>query len=254
MIENYSDNKLLLEVKKIRSKERHYTHLVLKHMAEIWKRRVYADLGYHTFLKYLVSELGYSEAEGYLRISAMKLMVTTPMVEKKVESGELNLTQAATAGKLFNQFEKENKRQLDNKKKVEILNLVVGKSTGDGEKIIRNELNIKRKFNKKIILSERVEKKFDRVKKLYQNVDDHELIEILLDEKLNGEKYARPKIVHTKNRASKVQRYITAKTKREVFERSKGVCEHSKCSARTCLEFEHLRPIALGDRLILKIL
>ena len=71
--------------KKLVSQERKYTALILKNLVEIEKKKLYCDLGYPSLYKYLIKELKYSEGESNIRINAVRLMVRSKKVEKKIQ-------------------------------------------------------------------------------------------------------------------------------------------------------------------------
>lgn len=89
-----SDKKLLLKVKDLRSKEQRVQSLMLEHLQEVHKRRLYADLGYSSLFKYMVRELNYSEGAAGQRLGALRLVMKSPDARKLIESGELSLTVA----------------------------------------------------------------------------------------------------------------------------------------------------------------
>ena len=106
-----TDSQLLSQTKNLVQKERQINVLVLQHLQEIEKRKLYLKRGFSSLFEYTVKELGYSESSAYRRIKAMKLCKELPETKLKMAKGELNL---CTASKLQTVFEKQEK-QIKNK-------------------------------------------------------------------------------------------------------------------------------------------
>ena len=105
------NDQLLLQTKNLVQKERQINVLVLQHLQEIEKRKLYLKRSFSSLFEYAVKELGYSESSAYRRIKAMKLCKELPETKQKMEKGELNLY---TVSKLQTVFEKQEK-QIKNK-------------------------------------------------------------------------------------------------------------------------------------------
>ena len=83
-IRTLKDQELLKQTQKLVSQERILTAEILNHLAEIQRRRLFADLGYSSLFAYCVSELKYSHAQAQRRIEAMRLLVEIPEVKEKI--------------------------------------------------------------------------------------------------------------------------------------------------------------------------
>jgi len=96
------NNETLLErTKALAAKEREITLEVLHHLREIFRRRLYATMGFSSLHDYGKRELGYSDGACQRRISAMMLLEEFPELETRIKKGDLNLSNAAQAQKLF---------------------------------------------------------------------------------------------------------------------------------------------------------
>lgn len=104
-------------------------------MLEIYHRRLYAFRGFQSFFDFVTRELGYSDAAASRRIAAMKLLEDIPEIEEKIKKGDLNLSNAAQAQRLFQAEEKLN-HLFSLEKKKEILETLTQKSTRDAEKTL----------------------------------------------------------------------------------------------------------------------
>src|SRR5471032_2901649 len=86
-LKTLKDHELLISTKALVQKERAVTTEVLRHLAEIERRKLYCDLKYGSLFDYAVKELRYSEAAAGRRIQAMRLVREIPEVESKITSG-----------------------------------------------------------------------------------------------------------------------------------------------------------------------
>src|SRR5436305_783338 len=113
------DNETLLQKTKFLAvEERKITISVLHHLREIYRRRLYAK-SYSSLFEFVTRELGYSDAAAQRRIAAMRLLTEIPEIEEKIESGDLTLSNAAQAQKLFQTEAKLNQPfSLEEKKEI----------------------------------------------------------------------------------------------------------------------------------------
>ena len=105
-LKHLTDKTLLNDLKMLVANERIFLTKILHHLWEVESRKLYSDLGYPTLFEYAKRELGYSEAAAGRRIQAARLIKQNPQVEKKIESGEISLSNAASAQRAFNQINK----------------------------------------------------------------------------------------------------------------------------------------------------
>lgn len=68
---------------------------LLDHLAEVDRRRLYAEWAYSSLFEYVHKALGYSEAQSSERVSAMRLLRKVPEVKVALEKGTLTLTSTA---------------------------------------------------------------------------------------------------------------------------------------------------------------
>jgi hypothetical protein len=170
-------------------------------------------LGYSSLHAYLEKELGYSSAESALRVANVKLMKIAPTVEKEIKAGHINLTQGGSLFQAISKSEVENKKD----KVEEALILIKGKSTRESEKIIHEVFETKSKLQEKMVLSDRLKEKLERLKKIYGEKSFEELIEIIVDEKLMDEKIKTEKEIKSiKSVERPTSRYIPISLKRAI--------------------------------------
>ena len=98
-LKQISDETLLNETQKLVHQEREILSLVLHHLREIEKRRLYSKQG--SLFEYATKVLKYSEDPAYRRIQAMHLVKEIPQIEEKLEEGTLTLTHLGMAPSLY---------------------------------------------------------------------------------------------------------------------------------------------------------
>ena len=137
--EGLSDRDLLSRMRQLVQRERELLTEILHHLKEVEKRKLYSDLGYKSLFDYAVRELGYSDGQAGRRIAAMKLLRELPQqeaqeLEKKIESGALNLTHLCQAQSFFNEVKKSAPtKTLDVGEKLEVLKSLEHKSSRQGQ-------------------------------------------------------------------------------------------------------------------------
>jgi hypothetical protein len=104
--------------------ERKATHLVLLHILEIEKRKLYLDLGYGSIFAYLTQQWKYSEASAYTRISSARLLRQIPSVTSDIAAGSINLTQLCSLQKCLKEKQNTQRPQIGEEEKVFTLNVI----------------------------------------------------------------------------------------------------------------------------------
>ncbi len=226
MFEKLSNYVLHSETMKAAKSEKMATVLLLDHLHEINRRKLFVDFGHSTLQKYVMKELGYSEGESWIRIQAMRLIEKAPEAKLLIETGELPITNAAIINQQANNEGVSHTQKLKES---------LGKSSRD----LKEEA--KPQMEKKIVLNERL---LNKMKKLGWDQTELEIIEALLDEKLKQVETSKPE--RSSADESKVSRYIPLQTKREVLKRSGHKCEFKGCNERRNLQYDHIQPFALG--------
>jgi hypothetical protein len=251
MLKKYSDKQLLERTKILVARERQILSLLLDHLQEVYRRRLYADLGYSSLYGYLVNELKYSEGAAWRRVSALKLINKVPEVKKSICSGEINLTVASEVQKLT-----QTKLPIDTKK---TLSLVKNKKTSEAKKILlglTDTSNIAEAERVNRITSEHLRfhititddtlKKIKLVKDYYRCETERAInlgIDSLLAKRDRKIKKIKPQEVQVDLRST---RYVPAAIKRQVYLRANSCCEYRGCSETRNLEIDHIKPYSQG--------
>src|SRR3954471_12460589 len=122
-----SDQPLLEATRAAAKDERRATKVVLYHLLEVEKRRLFSPQ-YESLHQYVIKELKFSGPSAQRRIDAMQVLKSVPEVDEKIETGSLNLTTLSQAQSFFRQEAKFDKRLAPEAKR-EVLHFLEDKST-----------------------------------------------------------------------------------------------------------------------------
>jgi hypothetical protein len=133
----FKDSELISSTQKLVREERSVTMSVLRHLAEIERRKLYCDYRCGSLFEYAVKELKYSEGAASRRIQAVRLLSELPELAPKIESGVLNLSNVSQAQGFFREQKKADPQQpLGREAKKEILQQLEQKSAREGQRIL----------------------------------------------------------------------------------------------------------------------
>lgn len=102
-LKHLSDEGLLESTLNAVQAERDSTAVVLHHLREMDKRRLYSKLKCKNLKDYAVRYLKYSDGEAWMRIAAMQLLKELPEIEEKINDGSLSMTNLAMVKRAFGQ-------------------------------------------------------------------------------------------------------------------------------------------------------
>ncbi len=105
-----SDDRLLERTKELSRVEHHLEVVVIDHLREIQKRRLYLRRGFSSLFDYAVRELGYSDAAAWRRIKAMRLCADVEGVRERLQNGTMTLNAAAQLQNAFDRQERKKER------------------------------------------------------------------------------------------------------------------------------------------------
>jgi hypothetical protein len=239
-LHHLTDETLLTAAQKLVSQERELLTLLLHHLREIERRRLFSTLGFPSLFAYAVKQLGYPEDQAHRRVSAMRLMRELPELEEKISSGELNLTQIGLAKAAFKRGHGETKEDFTREEKLEVLSRLENTTTRQAEKVLQEFSPDEPRPDKirplpaelielRFAASETLREKIEAVKGLlahrFPDLTLGALFEKLCD--LGIEEW------QPKSRMAK-----------KIWEKAGGKCE--LCGSRYALEVDHLQPRAYG--------
>lgn len=270
-MKNLNDFDLISTTKNLVQKEREVTLSVLRHLREIESRRLYAKRGFSSLVKFCIQEFQYSESAAVRRVLAMRLMKDVPEVERKIQKGELNLTNAAKVQSFL-----RNSKKFQNQK-LELVQKIESKSSYDVEKTLRtlDPLAIPKESVRRLdeshescqfVMDEELRKKLERIKDLA----DHslksktlsELFHFMADAALKNleakHKLKKPRVIKHRATAAdkpsvKTLRYIPKDFRQDLFKKQKQCAYVDPVSKRRCdckrgLEIDHIIPMMLGGQ------
>ena len=157
-----SDKVLLEKTKSLASQERELLIQILHHLQEIDRRRLYLDIGYPSLWAYCTKELSYSEGSAQRRIEAMRAIRDLPILETKLEAGDLTLSNIAKAQSVLRRVTarvNKNKQQtvttdknqnLTTDKKIAIFKELENKSQNEADLILATHFPESVKVHEKI--------------------------------------------------------------------------------------------------------
>lgn len=131
-----SNQNLILELRAMILEERKVTLQILHLINEAYSRRLYAEAGYASLFEWLTKALGYSAAAAMRRIESARALREVPEIGKKVETGELNLTNLAKVQTVIRAEEKRTGQRLSLEKKMEAFSLIEQRSSREAEVIL----------------------------------------------------------------------------------------------------------------------
>ena len=109
-----SDDRLLARTKELSGVEHQLEVVVIDHLREIQKRRLYLRRGFSSLFDYAVRELGYSDAAAWRRLKAMRLCADIDGVRERLQDGSMTLNAAAQLQNAFDRQERTRERAARN--------------------------------------------------------------------------------------------------------------------------------------------
>ncbi len=145
-----SNEELEIRLKEFVSKEKFLLHIILDHIKEVDRRKIYLERAYSSLYEYLVKELGYSGSAAMRRQEAARLLIEIPDLGKKIQSGQINLSQIGELSKAIKEKEKSNFKKYNNlesphltsKEKSVLISDIEGKSALETQKILSKALDL----------------------------------------------------------------------------------------------------------------
>src|SRR5437763_1098111 len=92
-ISKLKNTELNEKVKALATEERHLTKVILEHIAEVDRRKLFLGMAYSSLFDYLTKEIGYSAGAAQRRIDAARLLQRIPEVSSQIDNGSINLAQ-----------------------------------------------------------------------------------------------------------------------------------------------------------------
>ena len=176
-LKKMSDNLLLENIKELVKKESKITAEIITHLEEVDRRKLFSELKYKSLFDYSVMELGYSEDQAYRRVNAMRLSRKIPEVKKKIDDGELSLTNVNLLSGFFKELDLQTTEKssviekVSNKSKRECQNILMGIREDKGmasppkKDIVKNESSNTVRLS--VTISKETMKKIEQIKGIF---------------------------------------------------------------------------------------
>lgn len=252
-----SDGDLVARLKGLVRIERKAAALVVAHLIEFDRRKLYAPLGFGSLFAYCVAELGYSEDSACKRILGARAAAKFPAVLARLETGELHLAGLALLSRhltdencvrLLAESSHRSKREIE----AIIANLAPEADLPDSARSIGNG-RIQFRFCGTEHLRNQLERARDILRhkhpsRRFEAVFSEALSMLLSQQDLDHEPRRRPR---NNLRTTNASRFIPKWIKQLVWKRDGGRCafvarDDRRCEERAWLEFDHVVPWALG--------
>jgi hypothetical protein len=107
---------LFQKVKELVATERRISVEILELLYEIEKRKAYAELRYDGLYTYCVKELGFTDAQAYQRIQAMRALKEVPELKTAIQSGALSVSSVSKVQTHLRQERKKGKTSTKDQK------------------------------------------------------------------------------------------------------------------------------------------
>ena len=268
-----SDQDLINELQKIATTESELLGRSLVLLREVEKRNLHLSRGYPSLFVFCQGVLGYSEAQSYARIQAMRLTRAVPLAESKIQEGKLSLSVAALAQTHFRQVERAGKEVKPIEKAAIVLKLE-GSTRRNAEQVLAQHLPVDapRKEKVRAVSSEltRIEfyasaelmEKIGKLRSLlaHRNFEGRldRLFEHIADIALS--RLEKTALIITSDaplllpKQGKITRHVPAKIRRAVWARDKGRCQYrdpvtgKSCSTTHGVQLDHIVEFAKGGR------
>lgn len=276
-----TNEELLQKAQATTKHERTIQAEVIRILAEVERRRLYASLGYRSLFEFCIKELRYSESAAWRRVGAMRLLKDLPGTEEKLISGELNLKTLTSVQTFIKNEEQHQNKPFTVEQKKQILQSVENKSGRETEAILAslspvpapphererqlNATDVEIRFVVDIPLLGRLH----RLKDLNSHRDPTRSYRGLTEWLSElGLKTADPLTKSTKAASpskafapspktstlikSKSDRYIPNDLRIRVWKRDEGKCTYiesksgRRCGSTSFIEIDHIIPHALG--------
>ncbi len=239
-LNHLTDSALLKDIQQLVTEERNLNGKILWHLKEIDRRKLFTELKCTSLFDYCVRFLKYSEGQASRRVSGARLLKDLPVIAEMLEIGSINLTQL---NQLNYFFREENIK--DPIEKEEILKKLENKSTRETERILQEHRSGVVQRNVFLVVKEDTKKRLDNVRDLKaHSCPDHDsLLNKMCDE---VSKIWDPTLIRRLGHGSVETRYIPKMIQAQVWSRDKGSC--TKCGSTFALEFDHVKPFAMGGK------
>jgi hypothetical protein len=141
-IHRLKDVQLESQLKLLVGRERQLLHLILKHIQEADRRKLYAARAFSSLFEYLTKEMGYSSGAAQRRIEAARLMNQVPELALKIQKGDVNLSQIGIISQAVKMKESQMGKKLSAEVKREVIAEIAQKTTAQTQMLVAEKLDL----------------------------------------------------------------------------------------------------------------
>lgn len=140
-IQHCSNSELNLRLMNLVQREREMLAMIILHIQEINRRKVFLEMGYPSMFSYMTEHLKYSPGSAMRRLDAAKVVAQAPEILDQLQTGALNLSQVSMVEQSVRQMKKSTpQRSLTSSEKAELLKKLSGKTKAQSEVLIAQTL------------------------------------------------------------------------------------------------------------------
>lgn len=268
-------------------RERALLKVIIDHLRETERRRLFAKYGYSSLFEYVTRELKICAGSAQIRIDAMRFAIDVPEAKDKIAAGEVSMSTVATLQKFIRNEKKIKCEVYTQEQKKKLLAMAVGKPRRETEEVLatvspqsvprREEIRPVNSGESQVtlVISAELLKKVKRLKEVLPGGHGNTLVDVL-DEavtvalkkydplsktvKANGdskcEKMSSSKIkpkVTAETMAPSQRPYIPIGIRASLHRETGSQCAFvssvtlQRCDATHSLQVEHKVPFAKGE-------
>jgi hypothetical protein len=141
-IHHLKDAELESQLKLLVGRERQLLHLILKHIQEVDRRKLYAARAFSSLFEYLTKAMGYSFAAAQRRIEAARMMNQVPELALQIQKGDVNLSQIGVISQAVKFKESQTGKKISAEIKREVIAKVAKKTTAQTQVLVAEKLDL----------------------------------------------------------------------------------------------------------------
>ena len=138
-----ADQDLHLQVQDLATQERRLTKIVIEHIAEVDRRKLFLKMAYPSLYEYLTRGIGYSEGAAQRRIDAARLLLIHPQMGEQIAQGTLQLSQVSKVQRICRQIKKDTGTRVTAEKQKTVLGKIQNQNAKQTDLILAQEFNVK---------------------------------------------------------------------------------------------------------------
>ena len=117
LLNNLSDQELLISLKQKRSQEKALQAEILTYLQELVRRKLFLKRGYSSLFTFLELELGYCKSMAFYLNQSVKLCDEVETASAAIQKGELSFTTAGVIQSFFDREKYQEKKAYTKKEK-----------------------------------------------------------------------------------------------------------------------------------------